>query len=213
MADANVLKNCLEERNRHLLLEHEIFFSGLRISELLEMPMQGKLDYSLLQQIHGYIFQDIYPDWAGATRSVPIYKPEKLLNNQSVEYGIPGESGKSIENDLEILFGELARDQFLSELEPETFSQKLARYLSRLWQIHPFREGNTRSIMVFFYYLSLRAGYSLSLKYLDNNHRTVRNSLVLSTTGNEVPLRRCLFRAITYSSPWNLDYLKGWILK
>ncbi len=207
LADANVLRNCFGEKNPLALLQHEIFFSGLRIAEILHDPLGGQLDYDLLKRIHGFIFQDIYPDWAGSTRTVRIYKPERILDGNSVAYPEPGESGFNIEQLLNDFFADFADADQLVGLEPETYCEGLARFISRLWKIHPFREGNTRSVMVFFCYVSARAGYPLSLSYLDRKHRVFRRSLVKSTVGSVAGLQSNLTQAIACgarqsSRPW-----------
>ena len=46
------------------------------------------IDY--LKNIHKYILDDIY-DWAGEFRTVPMEKPERVLDGQSVEYAYPTE--------------------------------------------------------------------------------------------------------------------------
>ena len=196
MPDANVLQNCLGEQNQSALLEHEIFFSGLRISELLYKPLSGNLDYPLLQRIHYYIFQDVYPAWAGTTRTVKIFKPERTFHGNSVEYADPGVLGAEIEGEARLLFEELRQERWLTGLASPRFCEKLSYYLSRLWKIHPFREGNTRSIMVFIYYLASRAGFVLSLSYFDRKHTEIRKNLVLSTTGETGALCQCLQKAI-----------------
>jgi len=198
LSDANVLDNCFGEKNHSRLQEHEIFFSGLRIRELIDDPLTGKLDYDLLLRIHAYIFQDLYPSWAGATRTIAIAKRERLLEGKSVKYSDPGKAGTRINTEASALFDKLEQDCYLQGLDDKAFCAGLAAFLSTLWKIHPFREGNTRSIMVLCYHLTRQAGYCISLKYIDNMHRELRNSLVFSMVNDVQRLEDFLFRSIYY---------------
>ncbi len=196
LPDANVLDNCFREKNPDSLQEHETFFSGLRIRELIDDPLAGKFDYDYLQRIHCYIFQDLYPSWAGTTRTIPTAKKEHLLKGKSVKYANPGKEGSEIESAAGVVFNQLEQDSYLLNLDRKAFCEALAMFLSKLWLIHPFREGNTRTIMVMCYHITLQAKYRMSLKYVDKMHDNLRDSLVNSTLGDSKKLRSFLFVAI-----------------
>ncbi len=200
LPDANVLDNCFGEKNASALRDYETFFSGLRICELIEIPVTTPLNYSYLKHIHAYIFQDIYPEWAGTTRTINLFKREKLLNGDSVKYTRAGDGGSNVEKFSTQLFQELKRGNYLQGLDRSEFCKNLANFMSRIWQIHPFREGNTRSIMVVCYDISRFAGYPLSLRFIDKNHKRFRNSLVLSTVGKPENLIRLLLKAVMHES-------------
>ena len=196
MPDANLLDNCFGEKNPYLLQEHETFFSGLRIRELIDAPLTGKFDYDHLLRIHAYIFQDLYPGWAGTTRTIPMAKKERLLQGKSVQYAHPGKQGSKIESAARVLFNKLEKDSYLLGLERRPFCEGLAAFLSELWQLHPFREGNTRTIMVMCYHIARQAGYQFSLKLVANRHKNLRDSLVISTLGDIQKLEDFLLLAI-----------------
>ena len=196
MPDANVLDNCFGEKNPYSLQEHETFFSGLRIRELIDDPLTGKFDYDYLLRIHCYIFQDLYPGWAGATRTIPMAKKERLLQGKSVKYADPGKGGSRIESAARVIFNKLEQDSYLSGLDRRAFCEALAVFLSKLWLLHPFREGNTRTIMVMCYHITRQAGYRISLRYVDKMHKDLRDSLVISTLGDLQKLEDFLFEAI-----------------
>ena len=196
LPDANVLDNCFREKNPGALQEHETFFSGLRIRELIDEPLAGKFDYAYLQRIHYYIFQDLYPGWAGTTRTISTAKKERLLEGESVKYADPGKGGSGIESAARVLFDKLEQDSYLQNLDRRAFCEALAVFLSTLWQLHPFREGNTRTIMVMCYHITRQAGHRISLRYVDKMHKDLRDSLVISTLGDLQKLEDFLFVAI-----------------
>lgn len=208
LPDANVLSNCFGEKNDSILQEYEIFFSGLRICELIDNPITSFPDYNDLKNIHAYIFQDIYPDWAGQTRTVKISKREKLLKGKSVKYTHPGDDGSRIEDSATQLFQKLRKEEYLHGLTRPKFCENFTKFMSQLWQIHPFREGNTRTIMVLCYYISSQAGYPLSLNYIDRNHKELRDGLVLSTVDKPQRLAQFLCKAITRKSRHGIEFWK-----
>lgn len=96
-----------------------------------------------LKNLHNYLFQDIY-DWAGEFRTINISKIERVIPGASVEYcdhtKIQSELEKAIEELTEIEWG-----KFTLRKKSCIFS----RMFAKIWQIHPFREGNTRTITTF----------------------------------------------------------------
>ena len=71
--ESNVLKNKLNIRDVERLRKAERILVSLRLNDLLEEPILGRFDLMHLQQIHHYLFQDIYT-WAGEIRTVDIAK-------------------------------------------------------------------------------------------------------------------------------------------
>lgn len=78
ISENGVLLNKLHCRTQEELQEQEKWFSVSRIIELLENPVKGSFDLKHLQEIHRYIFQDVYP-WAGEIRTVTIAKRNTLF--------------------------------------------------------------------------------------------------------------------------------------
>lgn len=50
--------------------------------------------------------------------------------------------------------------------------------LARLWKIHPFREGNTRTIITFCCQYADEMGFPLNRKFFEKNSIYVRTALV-----------------------------------
>ena len=92
--------------------------------------------------IHKALFGDVY-EWAGQYRKINIRKREELLAGQSVWYSNVTEIG----NDLDNAFDELNKVDWAS-LSRENFAKQIARSFPKLWQVHPFREGNIRTTVM-----------------------------------------------------------------
>lgn len=68
-----VLKNKLNITDENELRSAERSITSLRTAQLIQNPIEGKLDFNYLKNIHKFIFGDIY-EWAGTVRTVNIAK-------------------------------------------------------------------------------------------------------------------------------------------
>lgn len=94
--------------------------------------------------IHRKLFQDIYHH-AGQLRNYNFTKKEWVLDGDTVIYGSSTELKATLEYDI------LQERNFsYRELSMVEIIQHLAIFIARLWQIHVFEEGNTRTTAVFF---------------------------------------------------------------
>jgi fido (protein-threonine AMPylation protein) len=93
--------------------------------------------------IHRRLFQDIYFH-AGKIRDYNITKPEWVLNGETVLYA----NAESLEAALEY---DLIQEKKFSYkgLSQQEIVEHLAHFVSDLWQIHVFGEGNTRTTAIF----------------------------------------------------------------
>ena len=94
--------------------------------------------------IHKKLFTGIYKH-AGEIRDYNITKKEWVLNGATVLYGSASELRATLEYD----FSEEKKFSYKS-LSMDEIIRHLALFVSRLWQIHIFGEGNTRTTAVFF---------------------------------------------------------------
>ncbi|MCD7819130.1 MAG: Fic family protein [Lachnospiraceae bacterium] len=147
--NSDVLINKLNIRDMDKLRNFERRLTMLRLSELLDKPIVGKFDLEHLQQIHKYIFQDIY-EWAGQIRTVDIAKGNMFCNV------------KFIEPQAKLIFDNLKKDNYLIGFEEDVFVKRLAYYFAEINALHPFREGNGRSQREFIRSLALRNGYIIN---------------------------------------------------
>ena len=113
-----------------------------RINEVIEE--EGfNLSPTCLIGLHGLIFEGVFPH-AGSIREVNLRKREWVLRGDSVTYG----HAPMIEKTLEYDFDREREFSYANKSKKEIVSH-FARFISGIWQIHPFREGNTRTTAVF----------------------------------------------------------------
>jgi cell filamentation protein len=178
-----VLKNKLDLTDADELGAFEAEVSDARADE--ELPA-GDLNFAHFKAVHGHLFQDVY-DWAGEIRTVRMSKG-----------GNPFCFPENIENQANLLFGQLKKDKFLAGLEAEGFAEKAAHFLSDLNVIHAFREGNGRTQLSFFLLLAEQAGYPIDLEDLDPE--AFLNAMIASFHGDEAPLA-ALIQALIKDEP------------
>lgn len=106
--NSDVLINKLNIHDSDKLREAERKLTMLRLMDLLEKPVTGKFDFEHLQNIHKYIFQDIY-SWAGKIRTVDIAKSNIFCKVQFIVM------------QASELFGKLQNDDYLKHLPKEKF--------------------------------------------------------------------------------------------
>ena len=128
-----------------------------------------------IQKIHKFLFGSIF-DWAGKFRTITMYKREPLLNGYSVDY-TPSDYIKKEMNDLENKFVKINWEKLTNKEKIE----KVTSVIQELWQIHCFREGNTRSIALFLYFLLKTIGVHINIDFLGKNAKYFRNALVAAS--------------------------------
>lgn len=72
-----------------------------------------------------------------------------------------------IASEMRKLFAKLKQEGFFRNLASSGFAGRSAHFLAELNAIHPFREGNGRTQLVFFTVLALKAGHPMNLEALD----------------------------------------------
>jgi len=185
----NILINKLNIRDEQELIDIETQFF---IANVLDIPSAlHKIDFSLhgsVQQIHQLLFENIY-SWAGEFRTVNIYKPEQVLNGLSISY-----SDKSqIERDLTQIFNWHTTVQWNNK--NNTLAEDFARFMTELWRIHPFREGNTRTTSVFMDLFAKKNGLEFNGELLSQHPGYLRKALVLAAV-EKVPEPEYLLRML-----------------
>lgn len=88
---------------------------------------------------------------------------------------------------MERLFQSLKRPSFLPGAADSAFVAGLAEFLADLNAVHPFREGNGRSQLVFSHMLGLRAEHPLELGRIKPN--IFLEAMIESFAGRLTPLR------------------------
>lgn len=132
--DSNVLKNKLNIRDLRELKDVEEKFVAIKQLVLLQKPIPGRFTINHLLRIHRFLFEDVYP-FAGHIRREQISKGETLFFPPDL-----------IKRELRRVFGEIHETGMLQEKKPQSQIQHLSHVMAELNIIHPFREGNGRSI-------------------------------------------------------------------
>ncbi len=122
--------------------------------------------------IHRKLFTGIYSH-AGRIRDYNITKKEWVLNGATVLYGSATELRATLEYD----FSEEKKFSY-KNLTMDEIIHHLAIFVSRLWQIHVFGEGNTRTTAVFFIKYLRTLGFDVTNDIFAENAWYFRNALV-----------------------------------
>lgn len=122
--------------------------------------------------IHKKLFTGIYGH-AGTIRDYNITKKEWVLDGATVLYGSASELRATLEYD----FSEEKKFSY-KNLTMDEIIHHLAIFVSRLWQIHIFGEGNTRTTAVFFIKYLRALGFDVTNDIFAENAWYFRNALV-----------------------------------
>ncbi len=148
----DVLVNKLNIKDKSTLQKFEAKITAAKLLALRQKGIIGNFDAKHLNQIHTYLFEDIYP-FAGKYRNENIAKG--VFRFAEWEY---------IEPELNRLLNGLKEENYLAGLSREVLAERLAYYLSELNVLHPYREGNGRTIREFLRELALKNEYILNIK-------------------------------------------------
>ena len=128
----NTLKNKLGITSSDALSAAVSQFTERRLAELQASPIRGGFDSSHLQEIHRYLYQDVF-DWAGELRRI--------------EKG--GAPPSDLEDTLNRVFDRLSRENLLKGLDKDTWMRRATGHIEELRSLHPFLAGNDLVIQEF----------------------------------------------------------------
>ena len=131
-----------------------------------------------LAAIHRAIFEGVFKH-AGRFRDYDISKKEWVLRGDSVLYGRWQDLRMAIEYDLE-----QERQFSYAGLSKNQMIEHIARFVSGLWQTHPFREGNTRTTGIFTIKYLRMLGFNVNNELFANHSWYFRNALVRANYRN-----------------------------
>ena len=167
-----------EQRNEVDYDEFECDFVSTRIVQLLSED-HFELSIEYIKYIHQYLFKDIY-EFAGKFRKVNISKSEKILNYDSVAYGDYKLLEKSLDYDITI---EKTKDY--KQMNMSDLINNITKFSSNIWQVHPFREGNTRTVAMFIIKYLEFLEYNIDKTLFKDNSLYYRSALVRSNYFND----------------------------
>lgn len=131
-----------------------------------------------LTSIHRRIFDGVFK-FAGKIRDYNITKKEWVLRGDTVLYVSAPDIRRAIEYDLE---QEHTFDY--TQVSPDKLVEHLAKFVSGLWQIHPFGEGNTRTTAVFTILYLRSMGFNVENDLFAKHSWYFRNALVRANYQN-----------------------------
>jgi len=136
--------------------------------------------------IHRRLFKGIYK-FAGKIRDYNITKKEWVLNGETVLYASADNLKATVEYDFE-----QERKFSYKGLSEQEIIEHITHFISNLWQIHIFGEGNTRTTAIFLIKYLRKLGFKNVNNDLFANHSWYfRNALVRA---NYEDLSRGIYR-------------------
>jgi len=174
-ADVNILRNLGDLRDKEKLRQAEGDVTRHTIATVYTHRF-SKFNAETLCEIHRIIFDPLY-DWAGKFRTIPVIKREEVLGGDTVHYTHPS----NIKAELDTVMREIPK---LKKNDPKPdLLFKLVRITAKIWQIHPFRDGNTRAVMSFIVLLAAHLRIDIDYSMFERHAAYVRNALVWASQG------------------------------
>lgn len=128
--------------------------------------------------IHRRLFEGIFK-FAGKIRNYDITKKEWVLRGDTVLYVNSEDLHKALEYDLE-----QEKNFSFKGLSMDDIVVHIAKFISGIWQIHPFGEGNTRTTAVFAIKYLRSIGFDVNNDLFADNSWYFRNALVRANYRN-----------------------------
>ena len=170
----SLIDSYYEERPVHLSDDERTEEADKVSSRIAEILSETAFSFSPNEyiSIHKKLFTGIYGH-AGKLRDYNITKKEWVLNGATILYGSASELRATLDYD----FAEEKKFSY-KNLSMEEIIYHLAIFISRLWQIHVFGEGNTRTTAVFFIKYLRTLGFDVTNDIFAENAWYFRNALV-----------------------------------
>lgn len=178
---------------------------SVRITEILSEKTFSFSPTELLS-IHKRLFTDIYKE-AGQYRMYNFTKEEWVLNGDTVIYS----SYENIKDTLQYDFEQEKKFSY-EGLSLDESIKHLSKFISDIWQVHPFCEGNTRTVAVFLIKYLRTFGFDLDESVFKENSWYFRNALVRANYNN---FNKNVYEDISYLNKffYNLLTTKKYELK
>ena len=174
------LKEYYTEKENNNDVNHNELECDLVSTRIVVLLQEDNFELSInyLKYVHKYLFQDVY-EFAGEFRKIDFSKHERILNNDSVAYGDHKLLEQSLDYDIT-----LEKNKNYKEMNIVDVINNITDFSSRIWQIHPFREGNTRTTALFIEKYLVSLGYNVDNTLFKDKSVYFRNALVRSNYFN-----------------------------
>lgn len=148
-----VLKNKFKIHDENILNDIETEITTIHLTDMYKNPVNGEFDFSHYKKIHKKIFGDIYP-FAGKTRTVSMTKG-------STTFCIWMYIDEQCKTVFDFINEELLINEKYKKISKNDFIDIVAKAMIEINLIHPFREGNGRTLREYFRLLCLYCGYEI----------------------------------------------------
>ncbi|MCI1647511.1 MAG: Fic family protein [Bacteroides sp.] len=128
--------------------------------------------------VHRQVFEGVFK-FAGKIRDYDITKKEWVLRGDTVSYLNHEDLHQALEYDIE-----QERNFDYSGLQMKEVVKHIAQFVSDLWQIHAFGEGNTRTTAVFTIQYLRSIGFDINNELFARHSWYFRNALVRANYKN-----------------------------
>lgn len=128
--------------------------------------------------VHRNIFNGVFK-FAGQIRDCNITKKEWVLNGDTVNYMYAPDIKRALDYDIE-----QERNYNYYGLSSVEVVEHIAKFVANLWQIHAFREGNTRTTAVFTIQYLRSIGFDVTNDQFAEHSWYFRNALVRANYKN-----------------------------
>ena len=171
-------------------------------AHIADILSDGSFTFSpmTLYSIHRRLFGDIFPKIAGKIRDYNITKEELVLNGDTVRYGTADLIKETLDYDFDV-----EKKFKYKGLSLQAKVERIADFISGIWQIHPFGEGNTRTIAIFTIKYLRTMGFDASNEYFEKNAKYFRDALVRANYQD-------LKNDIAYSKEYLYDFFDNLLL-
>lgn len=184
------LENKLGITDQQELEKTEYDNTARQIARILQQEPPKVPNFEYLLSLHRQLFEEIY-DFAGKIRTVNISKPDSPVPFCYCDF---------ISSESQRIFNELAKMNYLVGMPKPLFIEKLAWLPSELNALHPFREGNGRTIRLFLMLLVKNANYLIDFNFATHDDILVADRAAFA--GNLQPLEQLYAKIV---QPINLE--------
>jgi len=145
-----------------LRLNADEIASYTRLAELRDTPIRGDFDAAHLNAIHAFIFQDSPQHRPGQNRpDTTSWVKNRTLEGERTAYSVPYVS-QDVAGHLERRLAAFEGPASLRGLGVRAFAERLGELYSDLDRIHPWSEGNSRTLRAVTRLIAEEAGFRLN---------------------------------------------------
>lgn len=177
---AELIKSYYQSKETRTEADEEMFEADTAAINIRRILAEKTFAFTVvgLTSIHRRIFEGVFK-FAGKIRDYNITKKEWVLRGDTVLYVSAPDIRLAIEYDLE------QEHKFdYSKVDPDGLVKHISKFVSGLWQIHPFGEGNTRTTAVFTILYLRSMGFDVENDLFAKHSWYFRNALVRANYQN-----------------------------